>query len=128
MIIVNNTALNYVRGKVIRKALLFCLFCLIFNSVWGQAPNISYASGPKVYTVNTAIAPLQPDNTGGAVPTGFNGNVSTFASSGFNTTTAVATDANYVYVCDWGNNLVKKVRLGNRCCFCCCGYRRARFG
>jgi sugar lactone lactonase YvrE len=43
------------------------------------APKISYA-GPKTYTINTAIAPLSPSNTGGAVPPATM--VSTFAGSG----------------------------------------------
>jgi len=45
-----------------RASLLF-----MFSVGYAQAPHISYAS-PQVYHINTAINPLSPTNTGGAVP------------------------------------------------------------
>jgi gliding motility-associated-like protein len=122
MIIVNNTALNYVRGKVIRKALLFCLFCLIFNSVWGQAPNISYPT-TQVYTVNTPITTLTPTNSGGAVPSYAYGAVGVFAGNGtagstdatgtaasFNAPQSIAIDAaGNFYVPEYYNKVIRKI-------------------
>src|ERR1700689_1860919 len=63
-------------------ALLFALGFVAFGTkVYSQAPNISY-TGPQTYTVNTAITPLSPANTGGTVPATIYGQVSTFAGSG----------------------------------------------
>ena len=42
---------------------------LLLDMVYGQAPNISYAS-PQSYSVGKAITPLAPNNTGGAVASG----------------------------------------------------------
>ncbi len=54
-------------------------------------PNITYQT-PQTYYVNTAITPLAPTNTGGAVPPNIYGDVSTFAGTGSagNTNGAVA--------------------------------------
>lgn len=109
MNLIRNLISNFLSGNFCRRglvwgALLGALDC------FGQAPIISYIS-PPAYTVNSTITTLIPNNTGGPVPTAFTGTVSTFSSAGYNITTSVATDADYVYVCDWGNNLVKKVHL-----------------
>ena len=48
-----------------KKTLTFFAL-LLLGIVYGQAPNISYPS-PQTYTVGTAITPLAPTNTGGAV-------------------------------------------------------------
>ncbi|MCC8424806.1 gliding motility-associated C-terminal domain-containing protein [Mucilaginibacter sp. UR6-11] len=74
------------------------------------APNISYVT-PQNYDINVPITPLAPNNTGGAVPATVYGQVSTFASGGFNASTAVGVDADYVYVDDWGNNQIKKINI-----------------
>jgi gliding motility-associated-like protein len=88
--------------------LLFALFICSKQSL-AQAPAITYQT-PQTYTVNTPITPLAPTNTGGAIVGSAFGQVTTFASGGFNTVTGVAVDAaGNVYVDDWANNLIKKV-------------------
>jgi gliding motility-associated-like protein len=85
-----------------------------------SAPKISYA-GPQTYTVGTAITPLSPSSTGGAVPTATM--VSTFAGNGapgavngprlaasFSNPDGLALDAlGDVYVADYNNNLIRKI-------------------
>jgi gliding motility-associated-like protein len=72
------------------------------------APNISYTS-PVTYNPGVPITPLQPTNTGGAVPATIYGETSDFAS-GFNYSWGVATDAfGTIYACDFGNNQIKKI-------------------
>jgi len=44
-------------------------------------PKINYQT-PQIYHVNSAIAPLLPNNTGGPVPTNIYGDVTTFAGDG----------------------------------------------
>src|SRR4051812_49167169 len=73
-------AIGYLQATLI--ALGFLTFC---TNAFAQAPVISYAT-PQVYTVNTAISPLMPTNTGGQITTTGYGQVSTFAG----TTTAGA--------------------------------------
>jgi hypothetical protein len=45
------------------------LFIIGANGVFAQAPKITYAS-PQTYTRGTAISPLIPANSGGAIPSG----------------------------------------------------------
>jgi hypothetical protein len=92
------------------------------GKAWAQAPNISYA-GPQTYTVGTAVTPLTPTNSGGAVPAGVYGQVSTFAGSGlagsangtgtsasFNSPYSVTTDASgNIYVADRANFIIRKI-------------------
>ena len=77
-----------------------------------SAPTISYQT-PKIYNVNTAIAPLSPQNTGGPVPAGAYGRVTTFAggaSTSFYLPEGIATDAaGNLYIGDSGNALVRKI-------------------
>lgn len=122
MIIVNNTAFNYACGKTTRRPLLLCLFCLIFSSVLGQAPNISYPN-PQVYTVNTPITTLPPTNSGGAVPSYAYGSVGVFAGNGtagstdatgiaasFNAPQSIAIDAaGNFYVPEYNNKIIRKI-------------------
>jgi mucin-19 len=61
------------------KTILTSLFVLVSCSLFAAAPIISY-SGPKVYTVGTAITSLTPTNTGGAASVF--GTVSTVGTSG----------------------------------------------
>lgn len=92
-----------------RKSILLVLMCMAVGYVFGQAPNISYTT-PQTYVTNTAISPLTPNNTGGAIPATIYGQVSTFAGGGFNSVTGVAEDAaGNIYVDDWGNNEIKKI-------------------
>src|ERR1700744_1449158 len=93
-----------------------------FNSVLAQAPNITYTP-PPTYFVNTAIAPLVPNNGGGPVPATVYGQVSTLAGSGtlgyvnntgtnaeFNIPyTAVGDASGNLYVADASNNAIRKV-------------------
>ena len=106
-----------------------------FNTVYGEevtfttpaalvtapAPAIAYAT-PQVYTANTAINPLLPTSTGGAIPATAQG-VSTFAGRGtagsandigsrasFYKPRGVVVDATgNVYVADDWNHLIRKI-------------------
>lgn len=76
-------------------------------------PKITYTT-PNVYPTNTAITPLVPKNTGGAVPATIYGKVSTFVGTGntavFYNPTRLAQDASgNLYVADRDNNQIKKV-------------------
>lgn len=101
----NTSNFNYFR------LIIWSLFQLVGFSCFGQAPVISYQT-PQTYNAGTAITPLVPTNTGGAVPTDGAGILTTVAS-GFNTPTSVAVDLanNVLYVADWNSNQIKKVDL-----------------
>jgi gliding motility-associated-like protein len=119
-----NKALPRILAKNIYKTLYvfaFLFLGLCRNIVFAQVPSISYTT-PQVYTINTAIAPLMPANTGGAVPANAYGQVSTFAGSGIGNSvgyapsasfafpTGIATDnAGNFYVADYENNIIKKI-------------------
>jgi len=64
-------------------SLLYSLILFFFkiSTAFAQAPNITYQT-PQTYIINTAITPLAPKNTGGAVPPNIYGEVSTFAGNG----------------------------------------------
>lgn len=104
-------------------------FCTLFLSfvTWAacyaqNAPNISYQT-PNVYGINTQITPLQPTNSGGAVPATIYGQTSTYAGSGergsmdgpaatatFNSPTKLTQDAaNNLYISDRDNNVIRKI-------------------
>ena len=86
------------------------------------APAFSYA-GPQSYPTGTAITPLAPTITGGAVPATIYGQVTTFAGSGaaghndgdgtsasFNSPYFAAADAyGNIYVTDANNNVIRKI-------------------
>jgi len=86
------------------------------------APNISYHT-PQTYKVNTAITPLVPKNTGGAVPANHYGQVITFAGTGkagminntgtkasFSAPLGLGADVNgNLYIGDYNNNLIRKI-------------------
>ncbi|TSD66276.1 hypothetical protein FFF34_002410 [Inquilinus sp. KBS0705] len=90
-----------------------------------QAPAISYASTVLTYTVKRAIAPLKPVNSGGAVPMGTYGKVTSFAGpsdGSHGTNDGKGTDAQFfnpmglatdyegnVYVADQENNRIRKI-------------------
>jgi gliding motility-associated-like protein len=110
MNLVRSVIFNFLSGNFCRWGSVWGLLFGALNC-FGQPPNIGYTPNTLIYTVNKTIATLLPTNGGGIVPIAFTGTVSTFSSAGYNTTTSVATDADYVYVCDWGNNMVKKASL-----------------
>jgi YVTN family beta-propeller protein len=107
---------------------LVCALIIIsistISSLKAQAPHISYAAGAKVYPIGTAITPLSPSNSGGAVASpGTIAAVKTFAGNGtagfadgidlstsFNNPIGVAVDANgNVYVADIYNHRIRKI-------------------
>jgi gliding motility-associated-like protein len=87
-----------------------------------QAPNITYTT-PQDYKINYTITPLAPKNTGGNVPLGEYGTVSTFAGTGqYGYTDGSANIASFkipagmvidndnnVYVADFGNQVIRKI-------------------
>ena len=75
------------------------------NLTVSTAPNISYTGVNSIYINGTAISALNPVNVGGTSTT----SIITIAS-GFNALRGIALDAaGVVYVCDAGNNLLKKI-------------------
>src|SRR5579863_2020256 len=89
----------------------------------GQVPNISYNPSTNVYTLNTAITPLIPINTGGNVPATIYAQVNTFAGTGaMGSANGPVTSANFnqpaniiedgagnFFVADFGNNEIRKI-------------------
>jgi gliding motility-associated-like protein len=85
-------------------------------------PNISYPT-PLIYTINKAITPQPPANTGGAVPANAYAQVTTIAGTGsvgykdatgkaasFNFPTGVVTDGKGgLYVADRDNNVIRYI-------------------
>ncbi len=110
------------------KRLLYLLASglLLFSSMaFAQVPYITYNTPINIYTVGTAITPLIPTNTGGAVPVTTYSQVATFAgstsgTSGTANSTGTAarfkTPSNIVedgsgnfFVADLGNNEIRKI-------------------
>ncbi len=96
-------------------------FCFAIHKVRAQAPNISYPSTPKTYSLGTPISPWTPTNTGGAVSGNGQYFVSSLAGKGwdndgigsaasFKYPSGVAVDASgNIYVADYNNNKIRKV-------------------
>src|ERR1700759_1227321 len=108
--------------KMIQKSAITLLALLLSARLFGQTnPVISYPAGPFVYTVNTPIIALPATNTGGS--TAVNGQTSTLAGSGspgntdgtgvaasFNQPLGAVVDASgNVYICDDGNERIRKI-------------------
>ncbi|OCX52273.1 hypothetical protein BEL04_12410 [Mucilaginibacter sp. PPCGB 2223] len=90
-----------------RKFFLPFFFLFQFIYAFSQAPNISYTS-PQNYVAGTAISPLTPVNTGGAVPVGGYGQITNLAN--FTKPWGCVTDAaGNVYVADPSHYVIKKI-------------------
>ncbi|MGZ3755123.1 MAG: putative Ig domain-containing protein [Mucilaginibacter sp.] len=87
--------------KTILYIFLAIVSVLFSNTIFAQAPNISYAtSQPAPYPIGTAITSLTPTNTGGATTSGFY-SFTTFITL-TNPAYGVATDAfSNVYTVDY---------------------------
>ncbi|SHN10595.1 gliding motility-associated C-terminal domain-containing protein [Mucilaginibacter sp. OK098] len=110
------------RNKLVVIIYVFILCFLNVNISFAQAPNISYPAHP-VYTINSPIPTLIPNNSGGAVPATIYGEVSTFAGgrapvtydsqgtdAGFNLPSGiVAANNGIVYVTDFGSGAIRKI-------------------
>ncbi|OYU83808.1 MAG: hypothetical protein CFE24_09600 [Flavobacterium sp. BFFFF2] len=71
-------------------------------------PIFSYVT-PQTYTAGTAITPLLPTSSGGAVPTGGSTNATGPAAS-FNNPTGITVDASgNVYVAETPNHVIRKI-------------------
>jgi len=101
------------------------LFTVKWGAAFAQAPAITYSS-PQTYPLNAPIAPLAPTNTGGAVPVGAYGQVTTIAGNGhqgfkdangkaaiFYSPEGLALDkSGNLYVSDTYNNRIRKIAPG----------------
>jgi hypothetical protein len=111
--------LNSFVGRVFMTAFLLCLY----QWTSAQVPNVSYSS-PQVYGIGSAISTLSPTNSGGTVPSGTFGNVTTYAGSGaaggsdntnpllatFNQIVSIAIDARgNLYVAEFGDGRIRKI-------------------
>jgi len=68
--------------KSIVKAFLFALALFGVDHAFAQGPAFTYPPGAHNYTTGTPIAPLSPNSTGGPVPPGIFGQVTTFVGDG----------------------------------------------
>jgi len=76
------------------------------------APAISYET-PQIYVLNQAITPLAPVNTGGVVPAGIYGTLSTLNNT-FTDAVGVAVDATgNIYVAEWFKNQIKLINAAS---------------
>jgi gliding motility-associated-like protein len=108
--------------KNLTKPLLIVLSLFTLSSAFAQAPNITYTT-PQNYKLNTTITPLVPKNTGGNVPLGEYGTVTTFAGTGqYGYTDGAANIASFkipagmvidndnnLYVSDYSNEVIRKI-------------------
>ncbi|TZF86379.1 T9SS type A sorting domain-containing protein (plasmid) [Pedobacter sp. BS3] len=98
-----------------KRKLLLSVFLMFSGTsiTLAQAPVISY-NVSNVFTQNTAISPLNPVNTGGAVPATIYGQVSTItvagAAGGVSRPQGIAVDASgNVYVADRAYHRITKI-------------------
>ena len=87
------------------------LFLTIINASAQTAPNISYSPSTNVFTKNTSIGSLIPNNAGGAVPATVYGTVTTFVPGGhLNNPRGVVSDgAGNLYEADIASNSIYKI-------------------
>jgi len=92
----------------------FLLSCLLLfgNKLFAQAPAISYTPSTNNYATGTAITPLTPANSGGAVPAtfGYGGAASlTAGTGGWNQPKGIAINASdQVYITNLGQFYIYK--------------------
>ncbi len=98
-----------------KRKLLFNVLPMFLgtNIMLAQAPAISYNTN-NLFTQNTAISPLNPVNTGGAVPATIYGQVSTItiagSAGGVSRPQGIAVDASgNVYVADRSYHRIRKI-------------------
>ncbi|SEO25387.1 gliding motility-associated C-terminal domain-containing protein [Mucilaginibacter gossypiicola] len=100
--------------SVLRVAVLL-LVSLSFYApdLLAQAPVINYTT-PHTYKLNNPITPLDPSNTGGAVPATIYGKVSTIAGDGFPPYVGILSGVTVdpfgnVFILSWSRNLIYKL-------------------
>ncbi|HTI59826.1 putative Ig domain-containing protein [Mucilaginibacter sp.] len=99
--------------RISKKYLLFLLFaCALFSAAinsYAQAPNISYTPSTNVYTINTAITPLIPANSGGPVASFAYGAGVQLTGATLSNPYGMGIDpSGNIYVVNYGNNSVSK--------------------
>ena len=95
-------------NKQLKYTIAAVLLLIISKDVLAGVPVISYTPSTNAYTVGTAITPLTPNNSGGAV-TAFGYSAATTFGTGYSGPSNLNVDASgNVYVPDYRNNTVRE--------------------